>query len=313
MAALLGCGLGVIAMAGGLARLALVPVGAGLLGFGLAGLGVCANYYVAVATPVARRARSLSRLHVTYAAASILVPVIVGRAALSWPWPRVIACAALVPLALLPFSLLVPRARPARGADPGRRPGERLHLRKILLYGLAVSLFVVAEVSISAWLCLYAERATSYSSATRPLLLAGFFLGLGTARALGGMLLRTEHVRRTIALAAVATAATGLLGLHVDALFLRRRGSRRVSFSRRRSRRSRSSSRGPSTPLRSRSSRRPTASRSPCRTRRSDSSRILFGIGAALHVSPIAALLGIAVLGALAGAKLIGSAPRSPP
>jgi fucose permease len=220
MAALLGCGLGLVALAGDLGRLELVPVGAGLLGFGLAGLGVCANYYVAVATPVVRRARSLARLHVTYAAASILVPVIVGRAALAWPWPRVILGAALVPLALLPISLLVPRVRPAPGAGPAPASGERFHLGTILVYALAVSLFVVAEVSISAWLCLYAERATDYSSATRPLLLAGFFLGLGTARALGGTFLRTEHVRRAIALAAVATAAAALLGLHVDALFL---------------------------------------------------------------------------------------------
>jgi len=45
---------------------------------------------------------------------------------------------------------------------------------------------VVTEVSISAWVLLFAERTTSYGPETRALLLAGFFVGMGLARLSAG-------------------------------------------------------------------------------------------------------------------------------
>lgn len=212
-AALVVLGLLLVAAAGALSTFALVPVGGTVLGVGLAGLGVCANACIALATPPERRAKALALLHVTYAVASLIVPLAIAALARKVLWPWVLGAVAIVPFALLPASVVVP--------DPEKIVEEkraRVPLRVVLPYALAVSCFVVAEVAVSVWVVLYAQRVKSPWPG--PTLLAGFFVGLGTARVLGGVLLRSELLRPVIATAGLLTAAVVLLGLHVDAAFL---------------------------------------------------------------------------------------------
>lgn len=146
----------------------------------------------------------------TYAVASLLVPLAIAAAVRAAPWALVVAGVALVPTLLLPISAAVPDARIERAR--GRAP-----LAKVLPFALIVSCFVVAEVSVSVWLVLYAKRHTAYPG---EVLLAGFFLGMGAARGLGSAFLRADRVRAAIVGGALASAALVLLGLHVDAAFL---------------------------------------------------------------------------------------------
>jgi fucose permease len=209
-AALLALGLGLVALAGIVGWFRLVPIGAGVLGFGLGGLGVCANCCVTLATPVERRASALAGLHVTYALASLIAPLAIAWAADRAPWHAVLLGAALVPAALLPLSFRVPeeRVERTRGAAP---------FAVVAPFALVVSLFVVAEVTVSMWLVLYATRS---GEASGERLLALFFVGMGVARGLGSRMLLTTRVRAAIVLGALASAATVLLGLHVSAFFL---------------------------------------------------------------------------------------------
>jgi fucose permease len=211
MALLLVLGIGLVALAGVTQDWRLVPVGASVLGFGLAGIGVCSNCCLTLAAPPERRARALAALHVTYAVASLLVPLAI-RWSLSWaPWWHILAAVASVPAGLLPLSFFVPDARVERGKK------TRGPLGVVLPYAFVLSLFVVAEVSISVWLVLYANRTSSYRG---ELLLAGFFVCMGVARALGGTFLRAHRVRPAIVVCALASAAVVLLGLDLDAAFL---------------------------------------------------------------------------------------------
>ncbi|MEZ0231109.1 MAG: sugar MFS transporter [Planctomycetota bacterium] len=217
--ALVALGLLLVAASGLVAFFPLVPIGAGVLGLGLGGLGVCANACVALATPPERRARALALLHVTYAVASLIVPLAIDAAAKLARWPFVLGAVALVPLALLPASISVPDPeKPADEKAAEKAARAKAPLGVVVPYALVVSCFVVAEVAVSVWIVLYAARVKSPWPG--PVLLAGFFVGLGAARALGGALLRAEMLRPVIAAAALLTAGLVLLGLHVDALFL---------------------------------------------------------------------------------------------
>ncbi len=211
MTFLLVLGIGLVALAGVTHGWWLVPTGASVLGFGLGGLGVCSNCCLTLGTPPEHRARALAALHVTYAVASLLVPLVICWA-LGWAsWWHVLAGVALVPAGLLPISLVVPDVR----VDPGKK--TRAPLGVVLPYAFVLSLFVVAEVSISVWLVLYANRCSSYRG---EYLLAGFFVCMGVARALGGRFLASHRVQPAIVVGALASAAVVLLGLDLDAAFL---------------------------------------------------------------------------------------------
>jgi predicted MFS family arabinose efflux permease len=64
------------------------------------------------------------------------------------------------------------------------------------------------------------KERTTYSADARPYLISAFFVALGLVRALGGALLRPDRVRGAIVVSALGTAAIGLAGLHVDAALL---------------------------------------------------------------------------------------------
>lgn len=218
MAVVLAAGVLLVAAAGASGHFFLVPPGSLVLGCGLAGVGVLANYYGARAHPGVSRPRGMARLHITYALASLGVPLILSPAMTQWPWYVVFATVAFVPMALLPLSVGVPFVAP-------HGPLERKHAAGgggaiTAVHAAAISCFVVAEVSVSAWILLFAERTTTYGPETRALLLAGFFVGMATARFLGGILLRAHDVRPAIALAAIATIVVALLGLHVHPALL---------------------------------------------------------------------------------------------
>ncbi|MBI3725826.1 MFS transporter [bacterium] len=242
MAVLLAGGLALVALAGEIDRFWLVPVGAGIMGVGLAGVGVVANYYVALATPEESRGRALARLHVLYAAASLIVPLVIVEATRYAGWPLVTAAAAIVPGLLIPLSFLVPWVAPAARRAPsspspalplrgrenpeealphrGRENPEDDAWKPIVGYSLALSLFVVAEVTVSCWLQLHAEKNTDYEKRTCAALVSAFFVGLGAARVLGGAFLGEKHAARAALLGAGASAICVLLGLHVHVVFL---------------------------------------------------------------------------------------------
>jgi MFS transporter, FHS family, glucose/mannose:H+ symporter len=207
-----------------------VLVGAAIFGASLGGNGIAVNILIAEASPVRIRRQMLAGLHCLYGLSSLLAPFFVTfMYHLGFGWKVALAWLSLGPAVVLGVTFLPwiessVEARVTRELPDPIHPDKQLLRNRpwgpVMYYGAIISLYVVAELTISTRLVLFARRECGYSVEQANLLLSGFFLTLFLGRlyfALFKIPLRNRVILRW-------SAATGLvcfaLGILVNPLWL---------------------------------------------------------------------------------------------
>ncbi len=175
------------------------------------------------------RGQAMSLLHVSFGVGALAAPLVVGLLVGSGiPWQNVVVGTGVVLSLLAVAYVLVPmpggrRARSvapasagAAGGDvPHRDDGPSLLAGPLLLLGVAIAVYVAAEIGVSNWIVRFLEAAPL---ATATLALSLYWAGLTVGRLVSAFIAdRFDHRRFTIActlamaaLIVVAVAAPSL-------------------------------------------------------------------------------------------------------
>lgn len=197
--------------------------GAVFLGTSLGGLGISVNVLVIEGASPARRRQALSGLHSMYGVSSLFAPLLVSllyHAGLGWR--GVLGWVSLGPAVVLVFSLLFfKRFERASGDESGcgQRAGQVLtdlaRSRRVGLYfALIATFYVIAEISISTRLALYARRDWGYDIDAANLLLTLYFIGLFLGRLVSALVRlpwRSYHILFASSALGMVSYALGLL------------------------------------------------------------------------------------------------------
>jgi len=202
----------------------LTLLGAGIIGTSLGGLGISVNVLVIEGASPGRRRQALSGLHCMYGVSSLLAPLLVSFLYHNGlGWRGVLGWVAVGPAAVMVVSYFY-HARLLRAlAGDGSRSSagaevvtDRARARRVgLYYALIGTFYVVAEISISTRLALYARRDWAYEVDAANLLLVVYFVGLFLGRlasALVRLPWRSYHIL-------VASAVCGLVAYSLGLLF----------------------------------------------------------------------------------------------
>jgi MFS transporter, FHS family, glucose/mannose:H+ symporter len=205
-------------------------LGAMIIGTSLGGLGISVNVLVIEGALPSWRRQALSGLHCMYGVASLLAPLMVSVLYhFDIGWRGVLGWSALGPLAVLLVTFLRNPHRveaeetAAHKADDQSRPivaaltGERLaRARRLGLYfALIGTFYVVAEISISSRLALFARRDWGYDTDAANWLLAIYFLGMFIGRFVSAVFQLPWKTYSILVFAAVLGLVTYALGLTV--------------------------------------------------------------------------------------------------
>ncbi len=161
-------------------------LGAVLLGASMGGLGISVNLLVAEGAPHDRRRQALSGLHCMFGISSLFSPLVVSQFYHhSFGWRAVMGWVALAPLAVAAVSLLAKaedrlphRRSESRTVEPGAKAPWTLGL----FFGAIGACYVIAEISVSTRLVLFARRDWGYEVDAANTLLSLYFLGLFVGR-----------------------------------------------------------------------------------------------------------------------------------
>jgi fucose permease len=199
----------------GLAGLGLAPEWAVFVGAAMvagAGAGCLDGGANGVVLDVYRegRGRAMNLLHLTFSVGALAAPLVFGAlVAGGVPWQPLVVATGVAVWVLVPGYLLVPmpsgrKSRVARGT--GHVPGPRLLSGPLLLLGVAIAMYVAAEIGVSNWIVRFLEPAPIQ---TATLALSLYWAGLAVGRLLSSAVAdRFDHLRFTIA---CTTAMAALL------------------------------------------------------------------------------------------------------
>ena len=201
-----------------------VLIGSAIFGASLGGNGIAVNILIAEASPIRLRRQMLAGLHCLYGLSSLLAPFFVTfMYHFGFGWKIALACLSVGPALVLAFAFL-PMARATEEAGVERNLADPIHPKKqpmikrpwrsAMYYSTIISLYVVAELTISTRLVLFARRDGGYSVDHANLLLSGFFLALFLGRfafAVFKIPLRNRVILRLSAATGIICFALGIL------------------------------------------------------------------------------------------------------
>jgi FHS family glucose/mannose:H+ symporter-like MFS transporter len=199
--------------------------GSVLIGLSTGGISIAANVLVAEGARPDLRRRWLAGLHAMYGASALFGPVWVTFCyRLGWGWRWTAASLGLGSLAVCLLALSTDRTLRSRTTHdvatwtPAAAPNRPV--RAGAYYGLLCMCYVVAEVTISSRLPLYARREAGYSIANANTLLALFYLGLFVGRVTFAVARVPWRSSTVLAVSAGTGLLCCILGLTGDAAWL---------------------------------------------------------------------------------------------
>jgi fucose permease len=165
-----------------------------------------------------QRGRAMNLLHMFFSLGALSAPVIVGSlvtAGVAWGTVFVVSGATLLVLAAAYLLVPMPSGRRARhrgdaatAGAPGSMTGRWLLTGPLLILGLAIALYVGAEIGVSNWLVRFLDAAPL---TTATLALTLYWGGIAVGRLVSSIIAdRFDHRRFTIACAVALGVAISI-------------------------------------------------------------------------------------------------------
>ncbi len=197
-----------------------------VLGFGLGTLEVGANLII-VDLYHEQKGKYLNLLGFFHGAGSMLAPLYAGKMLTAgMSWRSVYQYSLLLVAALLVYFIVLkyPRATSSeKSSFDIRSLGKSAFTTEMILFYLAMTLYVGAEIGIGSWLVDFLQKAKSQSVMRSSLYLALFFAAIMAGRLIGSLLVERIgylKIMLSASLASVACIALGIFGPVSFALFL---------------------------------------------------------------------------------------------
>jgi fucose permease len=197
-------------------------IGCVFFGASLGGLGLSVNLLVAAAVIGENRRRALAGLHGMYGIASLLSPLLITVLYLEgMSWRAVLMGGALTPVGVLLLIFYFRKASPKATTNFNSELRSTQRSRKTaLFFATLLTCYVIAEISLSTRLALFARREAGFSVESANALLTFFFVGIFVGRFLvAAVKLRLES-RTVLILSASSGLLTYSLGLLGDPRWL---------------------------------------------------------------------------------------------
>lgn len=208
--------------------------GSAILGASFGGLGISLNQMVAEEAHEKYRRRALSGLHCMYGISSLLSPLIISILyRFGYNWRVAAGLVSSVPLMVLAASFLViskveaskkTRIRQEQHSNKIGTASDGNHQPRdwaaVGFFSMLCTLAVVGEISISAWLALYARRVGLYPPGKANLLVAMFFAGLFLGRLILALVPTQWSSLKMLTASVAASLVFASLGLLVSPIFL---------------------------------------------------------------------------------------------
>ncbi len=166
----------------------------GLFGAGFGLVTVAQNVSIQEVPDISLRRRLFSGLHSMYGFAALLSPILAGFFfSWQWSWRTAFMWISLVPAGIALFSFItfgkkqnlkLSKEDLLQGLRSNRETLSPKDLSHGLYLGLTISIYMIAEISLSTRIPLYAIRELGWSLESGTYLLATFFLGLLAGRLL---------------------------------------------------------------------------------------------------------------------------------
>ncbi|MBC7370350.1 MAG: MFS transporter [Bdellovibrionaceae bacterium] len=195
-----------------------------VFGFSLGIVGVVQNILATVGSTPQRRQRMLSGLHSVYGMSSLMAPLVVaGIAAFGGDWRTVFLVVSAVPLALTFAAFWNRREEPLSklkldATESSASKGRGGDWAQMYL-GLALGMYVLAEMMVSTRLSLYVRREYQMDLAESSYYLTGFFVCMLAGRLLFALVPFRWPLRWMLSASLIASALCITLGIQVSPLF----------------------------------------------------------------------------------------------
>lgn len=194
-----------------------------VFGFGFGILSVAQNVTIGMAASPDSRRQLFSGLHAMYGLSSLLAPVVAQWGfALGWSWRSIFLIATALPVVVLVVGFLIRQKSSLAPTTAQEKLAVPPQVRRQgFIFALSMSLYLIAEISVSSRLVVFVRRELQLTETEAPIYLTVFFASLFVSRVLFGFIsFRKISSLQLMQMSLLGSAALSALGLALNPWFL---------------------------------------------------------------------------------------------